>query len=198
MRALGIAVVVALMTSVSVTRTRAQSTAAGVSQDPPVAAMAAAWPPAMDSGLLGWVSSSSLSPLGRMRLIPQASGVSGGVASQLGSAFALALAKLTNLSSCRDLFAPFSAEGTAILVGTRYTSGERGPGPCAAGALAYTTVGGGVVALCDGFAALPLSVAAAVILHEGLHAAGQGEWPLDADARTSTATTARVRMACAL
>ena len=164
----------------------------------PVAALATLWPSFSDEWIGGWVASSRQAASGRIRVPPRAVGLSGGVAGQLGVAFPLAIAKLDNLSSCRDLFAPFAMDGFSVLAQTRYTTAPKTLGPWQGGAFAYTTVGGLVVTLCEGFAALPPSVAAAVLLHEALHAAGLGEWPVEAEAATSSATTAAVRSACAL
>ena len=199
MRALRVAAIACTVAAaVGAGRARAQVGQPEPGGEEPAAAFATLGPAFSDDWLVGWVASSRAARLDAWRVLPRTSDLSGGVAAQLSVAFPLAIAKLNNVSRCRDLFAALSADGFSILLQTRYTAAGRAPGPCQAGAFAYTTVGGLVVTLCEGFAALPPSVAAAVLLHEALHAAGLGEWPIEAEAATSSATTAAVRSACAL
>jgi len=63
-------------------------------------------------------------------------------------------------------------------------------------AVAFTKVGGRRTWLCRNFASLWDLDAAAVILHEALHQAGLGEWPLDRRGRKSRDITTDVRRRC--
>lgn len=65
-------------------------------------------------------------------------------------------------------------------------------------AVAFTTVGPGVTVICPTFRTLSVNEAAAILLHEALHNAGQTEWPSDPEAPTSRQIQDRVQRRCRL
>jgi hypothetical protein len=121
---------------------------------------------------------------------------------RLTVALRLADERLRNLPACSSLFDDLGADGLTRLRATRYQSvadvgGERVCGR-GLGAAAFTTVGNLRTVICPGFDRLGSDEAAVIVLHEALHSAGLGEWPLDPDGQNGGEINRMVRLACGL
>jgi hypothetical protein len=127
---------------------------------------------------------------------------------KLEAGFELAVVRLRESASCRELFArlgadPFETLATGLyfavdsyrreaeLCGRNLAASSRG-----AENLAYTTVGGAATFLCRPFAWISTEKAAVAVIHEALHHAGLTEWPHDRLAMSSTEITEMVEEAC--
>lgn len=131
-----------------------------------------------------------------------------GVRDRLEAGFALAVARLRESPSCRELFArlgadPFETLATGLYFpvdsyrrdvqacGRNLAASSRG-----AENLAYTKVGGAPTYLCRTFARISTESAAVAVIHEALHHAGLTEWPHDRLAMSSPGITEMVEAAC--
>lgn len=132
----------------------------------------------------------------------------GDVRLRLEAGFELAIERLRESASCRELFArlgadPFETLTTGLyfpvdsyrrevaVCGRNLAASSRG-----AENLAYTTVGGAATFLCRHFARVTTETAAVAVIHEALHHAGLTEWPADRLAMSSTEITDMVEAAC--
>lgn len=131
-----------------------------------------------------------------------------GVRDRLEAGYALAVARLRESPSCRELFGrlgvdPFETLAAGLyfpvdtyrrevqVCGRNLAASSRG-----AENLAYTTVGGAATFLCRHFAEVTTEAAAVAVIHEALHHAGLTEWPHDRLAMSSTEITEMVEAAC--
>ncbi len=121
------------------------------------------------------------------------------VRSRLEASHQVATQRLTTKAQCRALFADLNADGFEALASTMYypasTASEK---QVCRGAFGYTTVGSAPTFLCRRFSRLSERRAALVLIHEALHRAGMGEWPLDSDGLASGAINDLVAEACGL
>jgi hypothetical protein len=127
---------------------------------------------------------------------------------KLEAGFELAVERLRESPSCRDLFARLGADAFETLATGLYfpvDSYRREVEVCGRNAaassrggknLAYTMVGGAPTFLCHHFARVSTETAAVMVIHEALHHAGLTEWPHDRLAMTSPEITEMVREAC--
>lgn len=127
---------------------------------------------------------------------------------RLEAGFELAVERLRESASCRDLFARLGADAFEVLATGLYfpvDSYRREVEVCGRNAaassrggenLAYTVVGGAPTFLCRHFARVSTETAAVAVIHEALHHAGLTEWPHDRLAMTSPEITEMVREAC--
>ena len=127
---------------------------------------------------------------------------------KLEAGFELALARVREVDSCRELFARLGADGLETLATGVYFPVESyrreievcghydALGSFGASNLAFTFVGGSRTFLCRRFAWVSTEVAAAVVIHEALHHAGLTEQPYDRLAMSSTEITDMVEAAC--
>jgi hypothetical protein len=115
------------------------------------------------------------------------------------SGFEVAVQKLSTEPGCRDLFSGLGANGLEMLSTTLYYQADlRMEKRVCSRALAFTVVGAAPTWVCQRFAGLNDRRAAAVLLHEALHHAGLGEWPIDPDGPTPAEIDELVRDACGL
>jgi hypothetical protein len=119
---------------------------------------------------------------------------------KISGAFDVALNRVREVDSCRDLFADLGSNGMDTLstlvfipIGRAEARGE-----ACRGVSAYTLHGGGPVWVCREFSRLSDAQAAMVIIHEALHHAGLSEYPKDPDAMTSRAINGMVSEKCGL
>jgi hypothetical protein len=97
------------------------------------------------------------------------------------------------------MFHALDADGIELLETAAYVLADaRAEEKVCDGAVAFTIVGGRWTCVCRSFALLSELDAATVILHEALHQAGLGEWPLDRNGSKSVDITAAVRHRCGL
>ncbi|HSN57495.1 MAG TPA: hypothetical protein VLT32_22690 [Candidatus Sulfomarinibacteraceae bacterium] len=127
---------------------------------------------------------------------------------KLEAGFELAMARVREVDSCRELFARLGADGLETLATGVYFPVESyrrelevcgrndAPGSRGAGNLAFTFVGGSRTFLCRRFAWVSTEVAATAVIHEALHHAGLTEQPYDRHAMSSTEITDMVEEAC--
>ena len=129
---------------------------------------------------------------------PRAVGLTASLRSTLREGWALARERLRTSASCRALFEELGADGLRALDASVYAAAEaRFEGTfCARRASAFTTVGGPVTRLCRSFRRLAPPVAAGVVVHEALHAAGLGESPSTPGALSPAEIDDRVAAAC--
>jgi hypothetical protein len=108
-------------------------------------------------------------------------------------------ATLERRKDCRAIFSALGTDGLEVLARSRYVvATARDEEKICKNAVAFTFVGGPWVGICRGFSRLDELNAATVILHEALHQAGLGEWPLDRRAESSLDITRNVRRRCGL
>ena len=131
-----------------------------------------------------------------------------GVRSRLEAGYALAVARLYESATCRELFARLGADPFETLAAGLYfpvDSYRREVEVCGrnlaansrgAENLAYTKAGGAPTFLCRHFAWVTTETAAVAVIHEALHHAGLTEWPADRLAMSSPEITAMVEAAC--
>jgi hypothetical protein len=93
-----------------------------------------------------------------------------------------------------------SADGAATLRNTSYypAGAKQESRYCARTTYAVTEVGGSAVVVCRSFARLSSGEAAIILIHEGLHAAGQTEYPTDPRAPSASDITQKVMKSCQL
>lgn len=115
-------------------------------------------------------------------------------------AFRLALQRLFEIPACGALFVDLDLDGIAALSSTFYSSPRPGPerALCDRGALAVARAGGSDIRVCPGLRRFTREGVAAILIHEALHTAGLGEWPVNPEAPTSREITLAVLEACAL
>lgn len=121
------------------------------------------------------------------------------VRSRLEASYNIATRHLRDNAECRSLFAELGASGFEALASTLYyPASQQNEKQVCRGAFGYTTVGSAPTFLCRRFSRLSERRAALVLIHEGLHRAGMGEWPQDSDALPSSAINDLVAEACGL
>jgi hypothetical protein len=130
------------------------------------------------------------------------------VSARLEAGFELAVERVRDVESCRDLFAQLDADAFEILATGLYfpvDSYRREVEVCGrntnanwAGAnnLAYTKVGAAPTWLCRHFGRVSTETAAVAVIHEALHHAGLTEAPHDRLAMSSIEITEMVEDAC--
>lgn len=124
------------------------------------------------------------------------------VRERLESGFTIALQRLRDIPSCRQLFSDLGADGAEMLRTTLYF-----PMPSIreeikicrdGGADAATIVGAASTFVCRNFERIPDERAAIVVIHEALHHAGLSESPPDRHAPTSREINGMVADRCEL
>jgi D-serine deaminase-like pyridoxal phosphate-dependent protein len=115
-------------------------------------------------------------------------------------AFRLAYQRVLEIPACGALFADLELDGPTALSSTSYSSSRPGPerALCNSGVLAVARKGGAEIRLCPRLHNLAQQGVAAILIHEALHAAGLGEYPVDPAAPTSREITLTVLEACSL
>jgi hypothetical protein len=119
----------------------------------------------------------------------------------LQQAYPLALERVREVDSCRELFAQLGAEGVGTLGATVYrpAGSQRELEICSSTtALAFTGIGSSQTRLCLGFGSQSRETAAMILIHEALHAAGMTEQPYDPEALSSFQINRMVLRACDL
>lgn len=119
----------------------------------------------------------------------------------LRPAFGWARVQAERMPACRGLFEELGTDPLMVLTSTEYTgplSVEDQMVCRARDAVAFTQVGPGRTVLCQQFGQLEIREAAAYLIHEALHNAGQTEWPSDPAAPTSAEIQSLVRRKCRL
>ena len=120
-----------------------------------------------------------------------------GLRDAVGDAWVLADVLLEHNERCRDLFAPYERDPQRLLRQTRYAAPNLAlENRLCHAAHAFTVVHSPVTHICRSFRSLPPEHAAATLIHEALHYAGQPEAPVHRDAPTASEISARVRRAC--
>jgi hypothetical protein len=118
---------------------------------------------------------------------------------RLEAGFELAVSRLQDRPQCRELFARLGADGVDALSTTLYYPADQVlERQLCHKAVAYTMVGAAPTWVCRRIAQLPVSDVALTLVHEALHHAGLGEWPLDRNAPRARTIDNRVRAACGL
>jgi hypothetical protein len=122
------------------------------------------------------------------------------VSAVLSSGIPVALRRLQDHRSCQALFQRLGADGAATLRNTSYypAGAKQESRYCARTTYAVTEVGGSAVVVCRSFARLSSGEAAIILIHEGLHAAGQTEYPTDPRAPSASDITQKVMKSCQL
>ena len=119
----------------------------------------------------------------------------------LGRGFALAVQRLKEVPGCSSLYADLGTPGPLLLGTTIYLApeGEEFQQICTdTSAAALTRLHSHVTYLCPPFARLTQRAAAAAILHEALHYAGEPERPVQPEGLSSAEITALVKSRCDL
>lgn len=114
--------------------------------------------------------------------------------------FWIAFQRVHEIPGCAALFAGLDLDGPTALSSTVY-SRPRHPAEkalCDAGALAVTRARRTEISLCLNLRNLTREGVAALLIHEALHTAGLGEWPVDPVGPTSGEITRSVLRACSL
>jgi len=121
------------------------------------------------------------------------------VRARLEASFRIAAQRLSDNAQCRALFTELGANGFEALASTLYyPASQQNEKQVCRGAFGYTTVGSAPTFLCRRFSRLSERRAALVLIHEGLHRAGMGEWPQDTEGLPSSAINDLVAEACGL
>jgi hypothetical protein len=116
---------------------------------------------------------------------------------RLDRAFPLAVERVREVASCRDLFANLGADGLEKLERTIYLPPQPGEGrTCRGRVTAFTGVGQPHTRLCPAFADLSVDQAVTIVLHEALHFAGLDERPHDPRGPTPLQINRMVESAC--
>jgi hypothetical protein len=113
----------------------------------------------------------------------------------------IALERIAEVGECRELFTERGADGGRILLDADYRVAQPGEagGLCEKGASAFTGMTTRRTALCrDSFLKLPAHVRAVVLLHEALHVAGMGQYPLHPGEMTARQIDGMVSRSCDL
>jgi hypothetical protein len=130
------------------------------------------------------------------------------VRAKLETGFELAVERVLEVESCRELFTRLGADPIIILetglyfqVVSYYREIELCGRNVAANSrradnLSYTKVGGTPTWICRNFASVSDEVASITVIHEALHHAGLTESPSDKTAMSSVEITDMVRKAC--
>ena len=116
------------------------------------------------------------------------------------TAFRLAYRKVLEVPACGALFGGLDLDGPTALASTSYSSSRPGPerALCNRGVLAVAREGGTEIRLCPKLRAVAPEGVAAILIHEALHTAGLGEYPVDPEGQTSREITLTVLDACSL
>jgi hypothetical protein len=116
---------------------------------------------------------------------------------RLDRAFPIAVERLREVASCRELFAGLGADGLEKLARTIYLPPQPGEGrTCRGRVTAFTGVGQPHTRLCPAFADLSTDQAVTIVLHEALHFAGLDERPHDPRGLTPLQINRMVESAC--
>jgi hypothetical protein len=132
------------------------------------------------------------------------------IRAKLEAGLELAVERLREVQTCRDLFTRLGADWPEMLNTSLYLqvdSYRREVQVCGRTAaanpwgakkriLAFTSAGAPSTWLCRNFAWVSAETAAVVVIHEALHHAGLTEWPVDRTAMTSVEINRMVRKAC--
>lgn len=118
---------------------------------------------------------------------------------RLAQAFPLAVARAREAAGCRALFDRLGANGRTELSATLYYAAtpRQETQFCGRGSAAITMVRSPQTRLCPSFGALTPDWAATILIHEALHHAGLGEWPVDPHGMSSPDINRMVRRNCA-
>ena len=116
------------------------------------------------------------------------------------AAFRIAFQRVLQVPTCTALFTGLNKGGHTALMSTSYSSSRPGPerALCNRGVLAVARAGGSEIRLCPKLQTLSREGVAAILIHEALHTAGLGEYPVDPEAPTSEQITLAVLKACSL
>lgn len=116
------------------------------------------------------------------------------------AAFRLAFERVIRVPECMALFNGLNKSGHTALMSTSYSSSRPGPerALCNRGILAVAQAGGSEIRLCPKLQTLSHEGVAAILIHEALHTAGLGEYPVSPEAPTSEQITLAVLEACSL
>jgi hypothetical protein len=120
---------------------------------------------------------------------------------KLQFAYSEALRRVSERENCRALFADLGADGIEMLSTTVYRPAATGKQLqiCrSTDAPAFTVTGQPNTRVCKSFARLSKHQATMVLIHEALHYAGLGEWPVDPDGMTPWEINRMVLRACDL
>lgn len=118
---------------------------------------------------------------------------------RLDRAFPIAVDRVREVASCRDLFAGLGADGLQKLTRTIYLPPQPGEGrTCRGRVTAFTGVDQPHTRLCPAFADLSTDQAVTIVLHEALHFAGLDERPHDPKGLTPLQINRMVESACGL
>lgn len=115
-------------------------------------------------------------------------------------AYRMAFQRVLEVPACGALFAELDLDGPTALSSTSYSSSRTGPerALCDRGFLAVARKGGTEIRLCSKLRTLAHEGVAAILIHEALHTAGLGEYPVHPEAPTSREITLAVLRACSL
>ena len=116
------------------------------------------------------------------------------------AAFRIAFQRVLQVPTCTALFTGLNKSGHTALMSTSYSSSRPGPerALCNRGVLAVAQTGGAEIRLCPKLQTLSQEGVAAILIHEALHTAGLGEYPVDPEGPTSEQITLAVLEACSL
>jgi hypothetical protein len=110
-----------------------------------------------------------------------------------------AVETLRRRPECHSMFRELGEDGFLVLSRTRVSMADaRWRVKVCPRAHALTAVGSNRVLICRSFEDLSNLQAATVLLHEALHVAGRGEWPVDPRADTSSQISHEVAVRCGL
>ncbi len=130
------------------------------------------------------------------------------VRERLEAGFELAVERVREVETCRNLFTQDGIDGLEVLATSLYFPVDsyrreievcgRDPSVHSTGGrfLTYTTVGGAPIWICRHFARVSTETAAVAVIHEALHHAGLTERPNDRLAMSSQEITELVESAC--
>lgn len=170
-----------------------------------------------DNGAGGAVSSPAVAAVAVAGAVPFESrpiepwihnSMSAGVRKKLETGFQLAIERVREVASCRDLFARLGRDGIETLKTGLYLPVDsyrrevevcgRSPSTTSriAANLSYTKVGAAATWVCRHFSEVSDETAAVTVIHEALHHAGLTERPVDRMAMSSVEITEMVRNAC--
>ncbi len=118
---------------------------------------------------------------------------------RLERAYPIAVGRVREVASCRELFAGLGADGLQKLTRTIYLPPQPGEWrTCQGRVSAFTGVGQPHTRLCPAFADLSTDYAVIILLHEALHFSGFDERPHDPNGLTPLQINRMVESACGL
>jgi hypothetical protein len=112
-------------------------------------------------------------------------------------AFDIAIRRVREVQECADLFAPFGADGIEILASTLYfPAGPHRQTTRCRHSFAVTSIGANTTWICRKVTAHPDERIAMALVHEALHHAGLGEYPIDRNGMRSRDINTLVSQRC--